>query len=443
MNKQWLLGCPMPQCGKLADGYFNAGPMMQDDREGNNTDDSRLQIVTDVTEADYEAYLAAIKAQGIKVPYENCMSWDKFFAFSYEGRIYHVSYGAKRGELRLVEDPDSMLPGEFGYEAKGENKTTVYQYGLYYNPENNVTRHTVNCGMVYVIRLSDNSLFIMDGGHFTQWGKESFEAFRKFLFEITETPEDGKLRISCWYCTHGHDDHLDGFMHLIDLHHDQIVLERVMHGYPSFSHCSGGYSISAFENKALILQHYPDVKRLKLHTGQAFMLSDMKVEVMYAHDDAARAEDLSKINLNDFNCTSTVLKLTIDGKTAMMLGDTNVESEAIIAANRDPKLWKADLVQVGHHCFNYLDTLYAWIGAPSAFMPNSHYGCHTGDNLPKLAAVLKPLVNDQIYYEGAGTVGLQAGEEGFVKVFSRELVGGPYDDSWLQWRNVPSYLIED
>lgn len=443
MSKQniWYLGCPAPSFGVIADGYYHAGPMMQDDREGKNTDDTRLQVVTGVSETDFDAYLNDIKASGITVGFENKLGYDRFFAFESNGMIYHVGYFAKKKEMRITEDPVSMLPDEFGYRVKGEKKTTVYQYGLYYDPYNRVTTYTVNCGMLYIIRLSDNSLFMIDAGHFTQWNEEASDALWKFLLSITDTPENGKIRISCWYFTHGHNDHTDGCIRLLDQHHDQIVLERVMHGFPSYLHC-GGYSVSVYEMKQKVMRYYPDVKLLKLHTGQEMYLADVKAEVLYAHEDAARAEDLSRIFLGDFNCTSSVLKLTIDGKIVMMLGDTNVETEEIVTANSDPAIWKADMVQVGHHCFNYLDTLYAWIAAPAAMMPNSYFGCHTPENLPKLATLMQFVKNGQIYYEGSETTAFEAGENGFVKVGEYPLVGGPYDFSWKEWEQIPGDLQE-
>ena len=87
------------------------------------------------------------------------------------------------------------------------------------------------------------------------------------------------------------------------------------------------------------------------------------------------------------------------------------------------------MVQVAHHCFNYLDTLYEWIAAPVAVMPNSYFGAHTPENLGKLAGVLKWLKDDQIYYEGEGTDGFAATEHGFEHVENLPVIGGPYDES--------------
>ena len=59
-----------------------------------------------------------------------------------------------------------------------------------------MTETTANCGMVYVIHLSDNSLFMIDGGYIYQCSNEMIEGLWKFLLRITNTPEDGTIRIA-------------------------------------------------------------------------------------------------------------------------------------------------------------------------------------------------------------------------------------------------------
>ena len=155
---KWVLGCPAPACGQLAEGVFNAGPMFADDRPGETPEDSKMQVVYEVNESDFDAYVASLKESGIKGTLERSQGMDKFFAFTYNGKYYHVRFVAKRGEIRVVEDVVSTPVDEFGYDTKGDGKTVFYQYGLYYDPDNNVTDRTVNCGMLYVVKLSDNRL---------------------------------------------------------------------------------------------------------------------------------------------------------------------------------------------------------------------------------------------------------------------------------------------
>lgn len=424
----WILGCPAPTCGELANGFYNAGPMLADDREGTTKEDSKMQIFYNVTESDFDNYIASLRNIGINEYLEHTLGSDKFFAFAYAGNYYHVSYIAKRGELRIIEDISSTPLNEFGYHTMGQQQTVVYQYGLYYDPENHVTDKTVNCGMLYIIKLSDNSLFMVDGGHIFQCSDKMIDGLWNFLLQITNTPKDGIIRIAGWHFTHPHDDHINGCTKLLNRYHKQIILERIMYNFPCFS-IAHGYSISTYDMKEIVPRLYPQVKVLKLHTGQKFSLADMTVEVYYTQEDAARKEDLSKFHLGDSNCASSILKLTIYGKTIIMLGDTNIETEEILAKYSEKELWKADMVQVAHHCFNYLDTLYPWIAAPVAILPNSYFGAHTPENVPKLATILNYVKDNQIYYEGEGTDGFIATESGWKHIEHFPVIGEEYDNS--------------
>ena len=113
----------------------------------------------------------------------------------------------------------------------------------------------------------------------------------------------------------------------------------------------------------------------------------------------------------------------------MLLGDTNIETEALLAKYSDKTLWKADMVQLAHHCFNFLDTLYEWIAAPVVIVPNSYGGAHQSENVAKLAGAEKYMKDNQIYYEGSGTYGFIATADGWKQVEFYPLVGGEYDFS--------------
>lgn len=424
----WLFHCPPPCCGHINEGFYNAGPMNADDRNGPTEQDSRLQIVSGISESDFGAYLTQLMDAGIRFYLDHTIGSDHAAAFLLEGRNYHIRWVAKRQELRIIEEPGEVSPVGFGYCARGEHRTTVYQYGLYYDPDNNMTPVTCNCGMLYIFHLSDNSLFMMDGGYILQWNEAAMDGLWAFLRRITDTPENGTVRISGWYFTHTHADHIDGCVKLLNRHHENISVERFLFNFPLYS-ALGGYEPSGYYVKEQAAKWYPKARFLKLHTGQTITLADMNIEVLYTQEDAVLPEAITKFPMRDGNCMSSVLKITIDGRTILLLGDTNVETESWMQRYSEPGPWKADMVQVAHHCFNYLDTLYAWIDAPAAILPNSWGGAHQPENEPKLQAVLKCLKNDQIWYEGGGTDGFVAAADGWKHVFHADLIGGPYDGS--------------
>ena len=53
----WILSCPAPQTGRIVEGAYNAGPIIADDRKGPTPEDTKIQIVADITKADFEQYI--------------------------------------------------------------------------------------------------------------------------------------------------------------------------------------------------------------------------------------------------------------------------------------------------------------------------------------------------------------------------------------------------
>ena len=96
-----------------------------------------------------------------------------------------------------------------------------------------------------------------------------------------------------------------------------------------------------------------------------------KIEVVFTHEDAVSAAGSSEIG--DFNSTSTVLKITIDGMSIMLLGDISDVAENTIVAMHTPAYIKSDMVQATHHGFNFLNKLYPMINAKIAVFPQSAF----------------------------------------------------------------------
>ncbi|MBQ7325721.1 MAG: hypothetical protein IJW98_08250 [Clostridia bacterium] len=436
----WVLSCPSPMVGSLAEGFYNSGSGLADDVRAETNEYSRMQLLSDVSEADFTAYVEEMKAAGYTQILDNTLGKNRYAAFEKDGLSYHVAYMDTNKEIRVSEDRAGVSLKEFAYDTKGDTQTVIYQYGLYYDPNNQVTNKTVNCGMLYVIRLSDNSLVLVDGGHLHQSSNEAMEGLVSFLHEITGTEKGETIRIAAWYMTHAHGDHVTGMAKLVKRYHDEIALERVMYNIPSYQVRSAGYDDNTTTTKAMIRQYFPEAKFLKLHAGQKFTLSDVGFEVLFTHEDAVGIDQFAEaaknggkvqFPLSDYNCTSAILRLNIDGKTVLLLGDTNVEAEAVMKKTFPATVWKSDAVQVAHHCFNYLNSLYPMIAAPVVLMPNSYFGSHTPENLPKLETILKYMENDQIYYEGSGTVGLAVVDGKLTVVYEADLVGGEYDFSGI------------
>ena len=93
----------------------------------------------------------------------------------------------------------------------------------------------------------------------------------------------------------------------------KVTIERVM---LNRTHVSLGTGVSESMEKNVVKTvntYSEDTEIVRLHSGQEFYLADVKVEVLYT------VEDLAPGTSDDYNNTSTITRLTIDGKTTKEL----------------------------------------------------------------------------------------------------------------------------
>ena len=429
----WLLtGIPSYEGGMLSSKIYNCGPGMMSDALAVTGEDSYMQIASRTTAEEFESYLEKLRSYGYTEIMKNQIEDNLFAQYKGGDKLIYVYFMSKLNNAKIIYDKSSVSLDEFSYSytaLEGED-TTIYQYGLY---QAGGTINTVNCGMNYIIKLADNSIIMVDGGHLYQASDKAAEGLINFMHEITGTVSGEKIRIAALFITHAHNDHMTMASKILHKYHNEINLERVMFNFPSYQTKSGGYSIYYAEwFKHIITTYHPNAKYMKLHTGQKFSIADVGIEVLYTHEDAVRAANASVCTVNDFNCTSTILTFDISGKKVMMLGDTNTEAEDIIKDMYTEAAFKSDMVQIAHHCFNYLRTLYKWIDADIALLPNSFGNANSaGDNLPKLQDIQKYTDKDDIYYEGSGTYGFTVIDGEFQLTYESEVVGRHYDGSGI------------
>lgn len=409
----------------MFNGFYNTGPLLADDSWGITGEDSRMLLMSNTNETEYYAYLAKLQGLGFETVFENhtpvldCCQLEK------DDKLIYVYLTRPTNQVRIIEDRAGVSVKEFSYVTEDTGSAEIYQYGLYYDPENHNTDTTVNCGMFYIIRLNDNSLVMIDGGHYMQCSDEAVRGMYQFLRKITGIKEHEKIRIAAWYFTHAHDDHMAACVRLLRTYPEVFHVERIMFNFPSFSVRFGDMDILIL--KETLREYCPDAKCLKLHNGQVITLANTRFEVMYTHEDAVTAECPTMFPFRDFNCTSTVLKMTTGGGSIMWLGDTNVEAEELMVKIMPPELWKADVVQVAHHCFNFLSRLYPLIDADYAMLPNSHYGGDAGSNHDKRMDVEKCLSSpDHIWYEDQ-TTGFRFENGEYHVILEEPVIGGEHD----------------
>jgi len=424
-----LTGIPSYEGGRYANGIYNSGPGLKNDVLAPTDEDSYMQIVGRTNADEFRNYLNKLAEYGYEKIYEGQTEDNLYAQFEGGGKLIYAYYIDKLQEARIIADKCSVSLRDFSYEVESNGTTTVYQFGLFHAGNTNTT---MDCGMLYVIKLADNSLFIVDGGHPFQATDKATEAFMDFLREITGKKDGEKMRVT-WFITHAHNDHLAITAKVLHRYHEEFNLERVMFNFPSFQTVKSGYTAFTISwTKQMIEKFHGNAIFLKPYTGMKFRLADMQVEVMYAQEDGVLFVNPTQQSISNFNDTSTVLKLTFDNnRSFILLGDADTYAEKLITnMYKNPDTWKGDIVQVTHHNFNYFTTVYSWIKPSIALVPNSKANATSSINLPKLKDVTRFTGDDNVYYAGSGTYGFRVvnGEWQLVHEVNK-VIGGAYDKS--------------
>ncbi len=432
----WLLTkLPEYTGGTRARSLYLAGHGIKD-AEFKKQDDSLMQIVAKTNEAQFSDYCKLLVSYGAKEVYNYTCDGNIYYQYDFHGEAYvYTYYTASVKEVRIIYDNQSeCTPQDFGYtyQKKAGDTTVFYQYGVPMQDGAADDSKKINHGHIYAMKLADNSVLIIDGGGYQQFNDAQADGFMKFLRDITGTPSGQKVKISGWYISHGHQDHMAGVCLFVKKYHNEVDFDRIFFNFPTKNSDVGVFITTSSTHANLIgyLDKYlrdDDVKYIKLHTGQNFELADVKIKVIYTHEDLVDPITASSKVANDYNNSCSVIKIEFDGKSLLFLGDVNKPAMNVFVDNNSAQTLKSDAVQLAHHVFNDLAKLYDIVKAPVVFSPQSYYGA-TLDSARKktLDSALKYVENDMVFYANVATYGIEVKDGKFVKTFERPTINVQY-----------------
>ena len=353
---------------------YNCGGGLADDKESFTSEDSYLYVISNTDREEYEHFCQRLLSEGFEVADETSLDDNIYRTFVKDGKCYYIYHERGNRVTRVIENNVGALPKtvSYAYEKNPEDKTVLYQYSLNYTNASvpYAEEGSMDCGMLYILRLADGAVFLVDAGHKNQSTASSRRAIYELLREISGCKAGERVRIAGWLFTHAHGDHTELADDFMREYHDKIKVERWLFNFPSYSVMPSGYEGSVHNTKATMRKYFSDAEYVKLHTGQKIRLADVSLEVLYTFEDAVSPDGESLIR--DFNASSTVVRLTVDGKGIVLLADISGVSENIIMSNYSESFLKSDAVQMSHHSFNSLKRLYSAIGAETVLVPQSY-----------------------------------------------------------------------
>ena len=198
---------------------------------------------------------------------------------------------------------------------------------------------TINTSFIFE---SGDSLLVLDGG---------FASEAPYMHEYLK-----KLggHVNAWFITHFHDDHFECLLEMLSKYTD-IIVDKIYCSFPSdefiIRHEPKQDSIMSEEYLRRFREYSSKrgVEIVTVNAGETYCFDNKKVKVR-----VLRTPDES-INANPINNSSVVYRFETDGKSILFLGDLGVEGGKQLLESVEPKLIKADYVQMAHHGQNGVD----------------------------------------------------------------------------------------
>jgi len=228
---------------------------------------------------------------------------------------------------------------------------------------------TYDCGMAYMIRVSDGRFVIIDGniGEYDEPDR---------IMELLEEQNvlGGKPTVAAWFITHPHDDHFRGFVRFCDRFGDRVIIEKVIYKFPAPGRCVGGGDLTDFYR---VIDERPETETVIPSRGDRLVFSDAVFDVLFV------CTDLDPAPIPDINDTSLVTRMELAGHRVMWLGDSSKQGADFLCGAYSKEELRCDMVQVGHHGYSGgSDELYRLIDPQWLLWPCPDFWYHSVKNVP-------------------------------------------------------------
>ena len=377
-SDKWQMPVPAVEHSNIAPAY-DIGCGLENDKNADTITDSYLHLVSNITPDKCNEYAKKLESFGFKNTYSANTDGNVLTCYRLGAAYVYVHTCPRQKNMRVIWDKSSTCEvTDVDYTAEGNGTTTFYQYSLdYTNSELNFTGTGINCGMLYIIKLSDNSLIFVDSGHNRQSGDASLKGLYDFLYEITGINKRDPLTIRFWYYTHPDGDHNELTMKFYDYikNHGlkKPVVESLGFAYPSErANEKLGKTDGSYQMLELMKSNYPNINYLKLHTGMVFNIGEVKFEVISTIENfvGANGKIPEGYATND---VCTVARFSFDGMSVLMQGDqgAGTQKENYLTSLYSSEFIKSDVIQMAHHGFNQTNVMFKLCKPKYALLSNS------------------------------------------------------------------------
>lgn len=287
----------------------------------------KMNLLTDVKRTTADALFDSFSEQGYTVydAHEEC--GNRFATFTKEGTAVHLSFFALNGVMRIIREEPKALP-----PVRAEGRPAIVAPLV---TQIRPTCFTVDCGMNYLIRLADGRFIVIDGG----FGEcDESEHMHALIMEqnVLEKPV-----VAAWFFSHPHGDHILGFLDYCKKYESEFVLERVCYNWAELALAPNPCKHDHFDAYVDSIADKTEV--IIGHSGQRFVFDGCTLDVLYA------CEDTYPAAIRDYNDTSMVLRMDLNGHRVLWLGDASHQASKMMCQSYTKEALHCEVLQVGHH----------------------------------------------------------------------------------------------
>lgn len=316
---------------------------------------SKVYYYMGVSKANYDTYLSTLTADG----YTSVKNYNA------DGCYYSLwDNGTTTVFVSFLRDVSSS-----SWSVKGRLRVFVQASGTPYHTQSAATTATVcspmlwqldvdnsggaDGGMSYVIRLTDGTFAIIDGGYETEK-----EADNLYSVLAANNPLSGKPVISAWFITHLHNDHYGALKAFTKTYSNDVTVKGFYYNFNSETIGDTSY-VNADNVESVMKKWNGATLYSKLHSGMVMGFAGATVEVLATHEDVMQSyysgtsKSLTANNFgNDGNETSTVLRFNIAGQSIMFLADAEQNVSDAMLGTYTASYLNSDIMQMAHHGFS-------------------------------------------------------------------------------------------
>ena len=331
-----------------------------------SSDDTVVFKITKTELVEFNAYINALMGSEYELVSQNSIANNYYYTFKKDNTLLNVVYWTEVKEATVSLEAVTALPSSLtSPKFDKTNDPSITQIKL---------EASIPEGMSYIIHLSDGTFFIIDGG----WCDANEKEADKLYDKLVELAGEGKdIVIAGWIFTHCHGDHIGTFNLFVNKYHNKVTIKEILYNFPADSEIAtsgSSYMLNDtpqryMEFKRIISEYLKDTKYVKLHSGYKFYYADAEIEILQTFEDLYPKSVAN--NGYDFNSSSTLFSVTVDGQKMMFLGDVSDTGASRLTKMYGDTL-KSDFMQVAHHGLNSggtIKTLYQLIDAEYILYP--------------------------------------------------------------------------